>query len=32
MVDNNSSLLLFDRIREKCQRQQWYGPEMNDPA
>lgn len=23
---------LFHRIREKCQRQHWYGPEMRDPA
>ena len=23
---------LCDRIREKCRRQQWYGPEMHDPA
>ncbi len=23
---------LFDRIREKCRRQQWYGAEMDDPA
>lgn len=23
---------LCERIREKCRRQQWYGPEMHDPA
>src|SRR5689334_11871481 len=28
----NSYAALFEAIREKCRRQRWYGPDMDNPA